>query len=108
MGAAGYNQDLDGCLGGGTGFTPVLVTSTQIVPASNANNRRSVTLINRDATNPIYYAFGGPNGSPVSAATTSNASLQAGEAISLAVRGAVYGIATGGTVRTEWIVEEDN
>jgi len=103
-----FNQDLDGCMGGGTGNTSVGTSSTQIVPPSNASNRRSVTLINRDSTNPVFYAFGGPNGSPVSAATTSNATLKAGEAISLAVRGAIYGLATGGSVTVEWIIEEDN
>lgn len=103
MGAAGYNQDLDGCLGGSTGSTPVLITSTQIVPQSTASNRRGVILTNRDATNPINYAFG----KSVAVATTANASLQPGEAIFLPIRGAIFGIATGGTVKVEWTIFED-
>lgn len=98
-----YLPELDGALSGQSSKTAVLITSTLIIPQSTASNRRRVILINRDATNPIYFNFG----MGTVEATTTNASLQPGESISLNLRCAIYGIATGGTVNLEWITEED-
>lgn len=102
------NHDLDGCMGGRTFNATVTSASAVLVPTATSANRRSVTLVNRDATNPIHFAYGlNLDGTPVTAASTANASLQKGEAIVLQVRNQIFAIAPSGDVSMDVILEED-
>lgn len=98
-----YNPDLDGAMGGSSFNATVTTGSAILVQQSTASNRRGVILVNRDATNPIYYNYG----KNVTAASTANASLKAGESIRLNLRCAIYAIATGGSVSVDVSTEED-
>lgn len=100
--------DLDGCMGGKTYNATVSSSSIALVPTSTAANRRGVTIVNRDATNPIYLAYGfNDDRTPVTAASTANASLVKGEAITLQVRNQIFAIAPNGDVSVDVYIEED-
>jgi len=98
-----FNPDLDGAMGGASFNAVVLITSGLLLAASAAANRRSVTIANRDATNPIFINYD----KGATAATTANGTILAGEAITLPIRNNIYAISTGGSVNVDVFPVED-
>lgn len=80
-----------------SGTVSVAVTSTPILSANSS--RRTMTIVNTDAANPVSLSFTTSFGTAPTAVANSGVRLAAGQAFSLdGYSGAVAGIAVGGTV----------
>lgn len=95
------NQDIVGANYGITGQATIATSSTLLLAATALGNRRGVTFVNMDLTNPVYITYTNP-------ATVANGfPLLPGQSLTIRTILPTYAISTGGSVKVGYITEDD-